>query len=165
MSDLIEMIAKMAEAAAIQTGKTGGGIGDFFGNFLSMFSGGGGGLGSSFADIGGGAGGVGEGLQGLSGFANGGSFIVPGLGGIDTELLSIGRRPAARVSPGERIIVENPSNSRTQAATTTYHFDLRGSFVPEDLIERARAAAGADTMRIVGGTRRKMATAQRQAMA
>lgn len=69
-------------------------------------------------------------------FATGGSFTVLGKRGVDTNLLSLNGMPIANVSHGERVSVANDNNSGRGG---TFHIDLRGAVMTQDLLDQMNA--------------------------
>lgn len=109
-SDLINSIAADITRLALRQTITGP-----LAELLGSTAGGGGLLGSLFGGSGadGGDGffsGIFDKIGGLLGFASGGSFEVGGNSGTDQNVLSVNGSPVARVSRGERVVVEPESN-------------------------------------------------------
>lgn len=111
---------------------------------MSLFKGGGGGIGGILGGLfGGGGGGGGGGIGGLFGggaiwetgaiphFASGGSFRVGGTGAIDSKLVQM------RLSPGEMVDVTKPGNDNGRRGGNTYH--ISGNLLTPEFWARIQA--------------------------
>lgn len=94
---IAQMVAQLITSKVLQLvgGGFGGGLGGLFGGAASS------GFGSGAAAN-----------QWFGGFATGGSFVVPGFGGTDSQMVGL------RATPGERVTVETPEQQRSGRGNT-----------------------------------------------